>query len=250
MIILKLNSKLIFSTFFLLLILNLGMSSFSFEDTQNTKYPKIINVPYVDQSDIIHGCESVSSVMVLNYYGYNIDKKTFTDDYLIQRDWEIDENDNILGPDPNAAYVGSQYISDGLNCGFGCYANATAKSIDKVLNGSHRTQVTTGTNLSDLIHTYIDNDIPVLVWATIDMKKSYSTLTWTINYVDDNSLYEIGDKFTWLACEHCLVLVGYDKDKYYFNDPYKHHGCISYAKDLVEKRFKELGDQSVVILPQ
>jgi uncharacterized protein YvpB len=48
--------------------------------------------------------------------------------------------------------------------------------------------------------------------------------------------------------EHCLVLVGYDDNNYYFNDPYKNHGVIPYEKKLVNQRFLELGKQSVVIL--
>ena len=63
-----------------------------------------------------------------------------------------------------------------------------------------------------------------------------------------NSKLKIGDTYTWISGEHCLVLVGYDKDKYYFNDPYKNHGLIGYQKSLVEKRFEELGKQSLVIL--
>ena len=67
-------------------------------------------------------------------------------------------------------------------------------------------------------------------------------------YADENSPYNVGDKYTWIAGEHCLVLVGYDYYRYYFNDPYKDHGIIGYDRKVVEQRYKELGNMAVVIL--
>lgn len=218
----------------------------------NVKMPtKLINVPYINQNDIVYGCEAVSSTMLLQYYGYEISERDFTDNYLIQKDWCKSSDGKVYGPDPNAAYPGNPYIESGVNCGFGSYAFSTAKSIDKVLDDSrHKTKVTTGLNLKDLIVNYIDKDIPVLVWATMGMSESSPGFSWIINYVDENSPYKIGDVFTWMRNEHCLVLVGYDDDNYYFNDPYKNHGLISYKKSLVNQRFLEMGKQSVVIIDQ
>ncbi len=210
---------------------------------------KIIDVPYINQNKIVCGCEAVSSTMLLQHYGYKLSEKEFTDNYLIKKDWYIGKNKKIYGPDPNAAYAGNPYKSSGINCGFGCYAPSTAKSINKILDQEkHEVKVTTGTSIHDLIETYIDNDIPLLIWATMGMSPSRKTMSWIINYVDENSKLKIGDTYTWTSGEHCLVLVGYDKDKYYFNDPYKNHGLIGYQKSLVEKRFEELGKQSLVIL--
>lgn len=210
---------------------------------------KIIHVPYINQDKIVYGCEAVSSTMLLQHYGYKISEKEFTDNYLIKKDWHIGKNKKAYGPDPNAAFPGNPYKSSGINCGFGCYAPTTAKSINKVLDKEkHEVKVTTGTSIHDLVTKYIDNDIPLLIWATMGMAQSKKTMSWIINYVDENSKLKIGDTYTWIAGEHCLVLVGYDKDNYYFNDPYKNHGLIGYQKSLVEKRFDELGKQSLVIL--
>lgn len=209
---------------------------------------EIIKVPYINQNDIVFGCEAVSAAMVLQFYGYNISAKDFTDNYLIKRDWYIDENGVWYGPDPNAAYPGDPYKDSGLNCGFGIFAPGLAKSMNKVLNLSrHEAVVKTGLSLSDLVKNYIDNGIPVLIWATMDMKQSSPGRSWIIDYVDENSPYKIGDKFIWIRSEHCLVLVGYDDNYYYFYDPYKNHGLIAYNRRLVEQRFLEMGKQSVVI---
>ena len=220
------------------------------EKIKNSCKPtKLINVPYINQNDIVYGCEAVSSTMLLQYYGQKISEKEFTDKYLIQKDWFVGSDNKSYGPDPYAAYPGNPYKSSGENCGFGSFAPSTAKSIDKVLDAKrHQTKITTGMNLIDLIKNYIDKNIPVLIWATMDMKETNSGYSWITNYVDENSPYKIGDTFTWPRGEHCLVLVGYDDNNYYFNDPYKNHGLIAYEKKLVNQRFLELGKQSVVIL--
>jgi uncharacterized protein YvpB len=220
------------------------------EEIKNSCKPtKLVNVPYVNQNDIASGCESASATMLLQYYGYKISAKEFTDNYLIKKDWFLGSDEKPYGPDPYAAYTGNPYQSGGLHCGFGIFAPGTAKSIDKVLDAKrHQTKIITGMNLIDLIKNYIDKNIPVLIWATMDMKKSSYGYSWIINYVDENSPYKIGDIFTWVKGEHCLVLVGYDDNNYYFNDPYKNHGLITYEKELVNLRFLELGKQSVVIL--
>ena len=49
-------------------------------------------------------------------------------------------------------------------------------------------------------------------------------------------LLDTGERFLWTSNEHCMLLVGYDEENYYFNDPYDNNGVIGYSKQLVEKR--------------
>ena len=58
---------------------------------------------------------------------------------------------------------------------------------------------------------------------------------------------ETGKLFTWKRHEHCLVLVGYDKDYYYMNDPYQSKGLVAYKRSVVEARYATMGSQAVVI---
>ena len=74
---------------------------------------KIIDVPYLNQLDVVFGCEAVSATMVLQFYGCDLSWRDFTDSYLIRRDWRID-NGVIYGPDPWAAYPGAQTSAAGL----------------------------------------------------------------------------------------------------------------------------------------
>jgi len=98
--------------------------------------------------------------------------------------------------------------------------------------------------LENITKEYLDNDIPVIFWATINFKKYYinTNNTWIINR-------ETGETFTWRSNEHCLLLIGYDnvKNLYYFLDPWNDNGLISRSMDLVERRHKEQYSMAVAL---
>ena len=223
-------------------------SAVDVEQVAKNPNAKLVEVPYLNQLDVVFGCEAVSATMVLQFYGCDITWKEFTDSYLIKKPWRVDENGKRFGPDPFAAYPGDPYKDSGPNSGYGCYAPCLAKSMNKVLpQEKFVATVTSGLKLIDLVQNYVDANEPVIIWATMDMRPSLLTSSWEIDYVDENSPYKLGDKFTWNGREHCLVLVGYDETRYFFNDPYKNHGLIAYDRALVEARFREQGSQSVVV---
>lgn len=214
---------------------------------------KVLNVKYYGQqeSGLVSGCEAVSSSMLLNYYGCDISPRDFSDYYITKKDWSIKARRTFYGADPNSAYVGNPYIKSGMKCGFGCYAPVIVKAINRAFAEKDPTRLAinvTGVTIEHLIDKYIKNDQPVLLWATMDMKESRPTMSWKVDYVDENAKYALGQTYTWIAGEHCLVLVGYDNENYYFNDPYMDHGLIAYNKELVNKRYHELGMQSVAII--
>ena len=74
--------------------------------------------------------------------------------------------------------------------------------------------------LSDICTKYIDNNIPVLIWASINMVQTEKNdcNTW---YLDDTD-----KEFTWTSNEHCLLLVGYNEDYYYFHDPLRQEATL------------------------
>lgn len=198
----------------------------------NAKY---INVPYISQKGVLPtGCEIVSATMLLRYYGNQTSIYDFVDKHL-----EIAEKQYINGipyaPTPDEAFIGNPRKSNG----YGCYPPVIERALKSILGGAYTPKVTTGTPIETLIKNYIDNDIPVLLWATINMLPSYSGDSWYTK--------STGERFTWTAQEHCMVLVGYDNENYYFNDPYNSNGFIGYRKVLLEARFRELGMRSLVI---
>ena len=185
---------------------------------------KIIQVPYIDQSvKYPTGCESVSTVMLLQYLGYDISVDEFIAEYLEMKDFEEREG-QLFGADPNLYFCGSPYDKDS----FGCYAPVICKALEKAIGDKYLINNETGVSIEELVRRYIDQDMPVIFWACINMREPIVGPEW--------KLFDSGETFTWISNEHCMLLVGYDEDGYYFNDPHENRGLIRYEKELVENR--------------
>ena len=190
------------------------------------KKKKIIQVPYIDQSvKYPTGCESVSTVMLLQYLGYDISVDEFIADYLEMKAFEEREG-QLFGADPNLYFCGSPYDKDS----FGCYAPVICKALEKAIGDKYETRNETNTSVDELIRKYIDADMPVIFWACINMREPIVGPEW--------KLFDSEEVFTWISNEHCMLLVGYDEEGYYFNDPHENRGLIRYEKELVENRHK------------
>ena len=192
--------------------------------TCGSKNAKTINAPYIYQMDNYYtGCESVSTVMALQKSGVYITVDTFITRYL-----DKDPNTRSFNPythfggDPRSRY------------GMGCYSPVIMEALGEALAGrTQYAQNITGTSLSALCSQYIDNDIPVIMWATMEMKQGR-----IITYPEG---------LVWKAPEHCLLLVGYDSTCYIFHDPMK-KAYVHYIKADVETAYEFMGSQAIVIL--
>lgn len=178
------------------------------------------------------GCESACAVMVLNFYGESVDMETFASLWLSKSsDFYTYKGENF-GPDPNKAFAGDPFTS----YGYGCYAPVIAQSINDNSNDCNAYTVI-GKGFDFLLSEYIDKGMPVLVWATMDMTPMKKGDKW---------ITPEGEEFVWTSGEHCLVLIGYDDEYCYFNDPLSGE-LTKYKKSLSEKRYNEMGKQAVVI---
>ena len=195
----------------------------------------ISNVPAIHQFPAFPtGCESVATVMALQYWGNPISVETFVDEYLpTSRNFYV-ENGKNYGPSPYEYFIGNPKSS----ASYGCMAPVIEEALHACIGDSVKN--ITGTSLADICDQYIDNDVPVILWATINMLATTPGNSW---YLSD------GTRFTWPGNEHCMLLVGYDDTTYFFNDPYAGK-LVAYKKSLTEERFAELGSQALVILPQ
>ena len=202
---------------------------------------KLIKVDYMNQSDKYPtGCESISTIMCLHYWKIDITPEEFINEYLEKGN--INEKDGQLyAPNPFDKFVGSPY----LKFSFGCYEPVIEKALNKLISDKQlnfEVKNLNNTPMVTIIKDYIDKDIPVIFWATMDLKESYYSRIWTVP--------ETGEKYQWKAKEHCMLLVGYDneKDGYYFNDPLNNNGIILYNKALVEKRHEEQFSNALAIV--
>lgn len=183
-----------------------------------------IKVPYIDQSvKYPTGCESVSAVMLMQFLGYDITVDEFIEKYLNKRDFE-DRAGQLFGPNPYEEFCGSPYDDES----FGCYAPVICNALERAIGDAYEIIDETGTSMEDLLANYIDQGMPVIFWACINMREPIVGPSW--------KLLDGGEEFTWISNEHCMLLVGYDEEGYYFNDPYDNNGVIRYDKAVVEDR--------------
>ncbi len=191
----------------------------------------IIQVPELCQfPNLPTGCEATAAAMLLNYMGEAVTPETFAAEWLAcDKDFYTYGNKQY-GPDPNKVFAGDPFTQ----YAYGCYAGPIADAV----NGNSTlcaAEVIRGQPLQSLLENYIDKGVPLLIWATMGMKESTVGKSW---YFKD------GTPFTWIGGEHCLVLVGYDEEYYYLNDP-QSGSTVGYKRHIVEKRYEELGMQAV-----
>lgn len=198
---------------------------------------KLIKVPYIDQTkEWPTGCESVSAVMLLQYLGVDISVGQFVDQYL-EKTSLYEKEGKLYGGDPWKVFVGDPADESSM----GCYAPVIKEALERALQREQGWGAVdlTGTSTDILLREYVNNDIPVIFWASIDLKETYAGPEWIVA--------DAGEVFEWRSNEHCMLLVGYDEEKYYFNDPWHDHGTIGYEKKLVEKRHKEQYEMAVSV---
>ncbi len=216
-------------------------------DTDTTSSTAVSSVPvsamiivpfYSQEEEMPTGCEIVSARMALAYYGIEADYDELIS-YINTDELQYNDEGKLYGASPNTAFIGNPRTSSGM----GCFSAVIADMIDAMHLDGIVADDTSGLPLDFIAQTYITQGYPVLVWATMSMSDSVATTTW---YLTDASGSITDERYTWLANEHCLVLVGYDEDYYYFNDPLE-SGVVKYEKELAESRYEEIGMYSLVV---
>lgn len=207
------------------------------DNPSDTPVDRILDVPYINQrSGFPNGCESVSTVMALQHIGVEITPNDFIEGYLDMGNSLYWKNGEANACDPRAAFPGDPRNDSG----WGCYPEVIKNAVDKMELEGFEAVILKDTPLSTLCSEYIDNGIPVIFWGTIDMREPSSWVTWRI---DDGS----GRTHTWISPFHCLLLVGYDSEYYYFNDPWRSKDK-RYGRDDVEKAYSGIGREALVLL--
>ncbi len=203
----------------------------------------IQNVKVIAQEELKAGCETYACTMLLNILGFDVNEFTIADNYL-DCHFVLDGGDGVkYGPDMHSGFAGTAYG------GWGVYAPSMAKSMNRYLQDQHSKLKATAyksISLDSLCDEYVSKGVPVMVWATTDMQEPYVFDTWVVNYVDENAEAQLGDTVSWYMHEHCLVLIGFDQNEYYFADSTA--GTVShFDKALVKKRYEQMGSQCIIV---
>ena len=210
----------------------------------------IENVPFLDQMELGYptGCEAVSATMVAQFYGYDVlpedvIENTPTDERgiwteQVEKEVEVVNEENIsveeesiesveenseetqednkkmekvveevlYGSNPFEVFVGHP-AKDYDEGSYGCYAPPIITALNRL---NIKCSDISGCSHEELLN-YISQGIPIVVWGTYNGRDIVYLDEWT--YPDNSGSYVN------LKGEHCMVLIGYDDDKVYLNDP-------------------------------
>lgn len=194
----------------------------------------VLEVPALSQTDWPTGCESVSAVMALNWAGADLTVEDFVYGFLPMDELWMDAAGQLCGPSPADTFIG-----DPAGRGYGCFAPVLARAMSRAAPAGYRALDLTGSPLSELACAYLRHNIPVVIWATMEMRPVEAGTQW---------LLPGGEIFTWPSGEHCLLLVGETAEGYLLNDP-RAGETVCYDKELVRRRYESLGSQAVALVP-
>lgn len=194
----------------------------------------VLEVPALSQTDWPTGCESVSAVMALNWAGADLTVEDFVYGFLPMDELWMDAAGQLCGPSPADTFIG-----DPAGRGYGCFAPVLARAMSRAAPAGYRALDLTGSPLSELACAYLRHNIPVVIWATMEMRPVEAGTQW---------LLPGGEVFTWPSVEHCLLLVGETAEGYLLNDP-RAGETVCYDKELVRRRYESLGSQAVALVP-
>ena len=182
------------------------------------------------------GCEITAMTMVLNYYGYQVNKVTMALDYMpkVQAEFYRSEDGRLMGPDLENFFVGDPTEETGYICGTGAIVTAANQYLADV--GSDLTAAAMKNAQPEKLYDLIDQGTPVVIWCTINMEDRAETDGW---YREDGTYME------WSTNDHGAVLIGYDEDTVTVADPI--YSRITVSRDQFEKIFAERGGQCVIL---
>ena len=184
------------------------------------------------------GCEITSLTMVLNYYGYSVDKMTMALEYLPTLGWNdtyYGEDGSLYGNDIYNYFIGNpQSETDGLSCGAGAIVTA-ADSYLADNGNAMKAEDETGAEPEQL-YRFVSEGTPVVVWGTIDMEERQTMESWST---------EDGREASWAMNDHCMVLIGYNADTVTVADPLE--GIVTYDRGQFEASFRSRDNQCVIL---
>lgn len=181
--------------------------------------PKLLQTP-----ELPTGCESIALTIVLQSYGFELEKTEIAKKYL------------TFGTDMATSYVGDPFSNNGA----GCFPPAVVDAANKYLkerNDRRTARNITGESIDDLCE-YVDNGLPVIVWSSMYMASPDKT----------GGAYSYqGKSYQWYRSEHCVVLYGYDKTKdvYLVSDPLV--GLVERDASAFKSIYDMIGKYAVVI---
>lgn len=205
-----------------------------------------LTVPYFSQNpDFPTGCEAASATMLLNYYGIKASVREMVN--AIPRANLYSENGRVYGPSIYEKFVGDPTgtydpVTGSTRRGFGAFAPVVTSAMNRVIanhGGGYVARNITGASVNRLFE-YIRAGHPVIIWGTSGMQDKEFLNTWWIKSPKGD--YE----FSYPKGTHVLVLMGFDKTRAFFLDPWS-EGTRRYMISAFADKYQLLGYQAIII---
>lgn len=196
----------------------------------------IDKVPYLNQISLGYptGCEAVSATMVLKYKGFDVSAKNIIDNLKMGAKKYKGEDGNWYGGNPFEEFVGNPSL--GLSKGsYGVFAKPIANAMSVYAGG--RVKEISGCSEKSLLN-YVSKGNPVVVWCVKNAGNLMEGVTWT--YENRTGTFQE------LIGEHCAVLIGYDEDYVYLNDP-SAGSNVKQSRSKFISNWKKLYSQAIVV---
>jgi uncharacterized protein YvpB len=193
---------------------------------------KIIDgVPHLSQlPELQRGCEVTSLAMLLQYEGIPADKMK-----LAKQIHKLPFRDeNYVRSNPYDGFVGDIYTFS--KSGYGVYHGPVANLAETYMPG--RIKDITGQSI-EAVYDLIDNGSPVWVItnSTFAPLPESEFTVWNTNSGDVKITYS----------EHSVLIVGYDEQSVYINDPLAESGYKDVPRKAFEQAWIQMGSQAIGI---
>lgn len=186
------------------------------------------NVPLIQQlPELDRGCEVTSLAMMLQYAGITVDKMKLANEIK-----KVDfMNDGVRG-NPNEGFVGNIYTFS--ESGYGVYHGPLFQLAKKYL--PNKAVDLTGKGIEEMYKSVKAGQPVVMITnATFAPLDEDEFTTWETNSGDVSITYN----------EHCVVLIGYDKEFVYIRDPLSDSLDVKVPRESFEKAWIQMGSQAI-----
>ena len=199
--------------------------------------PEVVSI--LQNPELPTGCEVTAATMLLNAYGYDVEKTELAD--ALEKDSIETVDDKDYAVHPEVAFIGNPIYSSS----FGVFPHPVAKAMQKFIDeqgGEHVATPLYGLTEEEIL-AYCDAGIPLCIWSSMNNTEIKYIGGWHI--IADGEYTE--EYFYWPANEHCLVLTDYDSENVYVCDPLK--GECSYPRESFFRHYEQVGCYALVMGP-
>ncbi|PGS42757.1 hypothetical protein COC58_08795 [Bacillus cereus] len=198
------------------------------EFSNNDEKVILPNVPLIQQlPELDRGCEVTSLAMLLQYAGVSVDKMQLASEIK-----KVNFLDDGVRGNPNEGFVGNIYTFS--ESGYGVYHEPLFQLAKKYL--PNKAVDLTGKSIEEMYKSVKSGQPVVMITnATFAPLDEGEFTIWETNSGDVSITYN----------EHCVVLVGYDKEFVYIRDPLSESLDVKVPRDSFEEAWMQMGSQAI-----